>query len=163
MDNPKVKTYSWNDLDLLASCICESITNSGYMPEIIISILRGGSFPGLLLSHRLSVRNLFAISISTTDNEDVRATRHCPKIENYFNNKDVLSRKKILLVDDVVNTGKTMDECCKYFLKLDVLEIRTACLVRDTYSSSTEDNSLFKVDYVGDVIPCWAKFPWEKE
>ena len=65
-----------------------------------------------------------------------------------------LTGKKVLVVDDITDTGESMRVTVEYLKSLNPAEIRTASLQHLTCAK-------FKADYVGEVLPWrWVIFPW---
>lgn len=160
----EVKKYSWEELIGYCTDICENMKKDGYIPDVIISIARGGFFIGLVLAHLFKTQDLYSIKASTNINDDVRSARQYPKIESLFTEGNVcnLIGKKILIVDDVFNTGYTFKKVYDYMKCLNhQLDIKTACMIYDTYLDGTLSVSDFNVDYYSDKRCAWAVFPWE--
>tara|TARA_B100000287_G_scaffold365614_1_gene360396 strand:- start:839 stop:1288 length:450 start_codon:yes stop_codon:yes gene_type:complete len=127
--------------------INSKINKSNWIPDVILSINRGGCVPGVFLSH---IRDL---------NHEVLSFKQ--KISNY--NDEYIKKIKnnnlsILIFDDINDTGDTLTEIKNNF-KDYVINIRFAVLINNKSSS-------FKVDYWGSEIDknidnSWIVFPWE--
>ena len=142
--------FSIEDMQFALLDITKQIQSSIWMPEVILSINRGGCVPGVYLSHSINTPHK-VIDIQLRDSNNIP-------------NLDVLKYsinryKTILIIDDINDTGATFN-----FIKKNIIdntkEVRYAALV-DNISSD------FKVDYKGKVIdksktPSWIVFPWEK-
>ena len=159
-----VKNYSWKELTSYCVDIYKKMKENKYIPDVIISITRGGFFTGLILAHLFKIQELYSIKASTNINDDIRSLRQHPQIESLFTKDNIytLTKKKILIVDDVFNTGYTLKTVYDYMKELNNnLVIRSACMIYDTYLDGTLPVADFIVDYYSDKRCAWAVFPWE--
>jgi hypoxanthine phosphoribosyltransferase len=94
-----------------------------YSPDLIIAIERGGLILGALIAVRL---NLDFVTIKATfynDSKPAKQIHDQPKISgNIFPS---LNGKKVLIVDDVSNTGKTMETIKQHVISLGANEVKT--------------------------------------
>ena len=140
----KKSIYSINEMHNAIKQIVEQINISGFDPEVIVSINRGGCIPGVYLSHFLDKPHKM-IDINLPDSS-----------ENKFS--FLKKNKLILIIDDINDTGSTFDFVKKTFNDSDC-EIRFAALINNVTSKT-------KIDYHGQLIdksenPVWYVFPWE--
>ncbi len=140
----KKSIYSINEMHNAIKQIVEQINISGFDPEVIVSINRGGCIPGVYLSHFLDKPHKM-IDIKLVDSS-----------ENKFS--FLKKNKLILIIDDINDTGRTFDFVKKTFKDSDC-EIRFAALINNVTSKT-------KIDYHGQLIdksenPVWYVFPWE--
>ncbi len=72
---------------------------------------------------------LVKISSTKTQTKKIRIDRWKNVQELFFvqNNVD-LKNKHILLIDDIITTGATLEACCKSFSKIEGLKISIACM-----------------------------------
>lgn len=141
----KKSIYSIDEMHNAIREIVKQINISGFNPEVIVSINRGGCIPGIYLSHFLNKPHKMIDIKSLNDNS---------KNEFSFLKKN----KPILIIDDINDTGNTFDFVKKIFKDSDC-EIRFAALINNVTSKT-------KIDYHGQLIdksdnPVWYVFPWE--
>ena len=124
-----------------------NINKSNWIPDLILSINRGGCIPGVYLSHKMEVKHeVFSFNISTRNAE----------VDLY---KKLISQySSILIIDDINDTGKTLSKMSDLF-KENLSKLKFAVLINNKSSS-------FKVDYYSDEIDkniddSWIVFPWE--
>ena len=140
----KKSIYSINEMHNAIKQIVKQINISGFNPEVIVSINRGGCIPGVYLSHFLDKPHRM-IDIKLVDSSEKKFS---------FLKKN----KLILIIDDINDTGRTFDFVKKTFNNSDC-EIRFAALINNVTSKT-------KIDYHGQLIdksenPVWYVFPWE--
>ena len=114
-----------------------------YVPDIIVGIVRGGLVPARLLSSELGVKDMYALTVKKVEEER--------KVAN-----DILENingKKVLLVEDMLETGKSLI-VAKEYLEKKGAEEKTACLYTMPISEIKPDFSLKEIT---EVVP----FPWE--
>ena len=160
---PVKKNYTWEELEFFIKKLGKIIQVTTFIPDIILGITRGGCFPALLLSHILEVRTFYTLSISTTIDETIRAKRIFHKVHHSFDS-EIIANKKILIVDDVVNTGKTLEIAYNSIIELNPKEIKTACIFWDTILEEFNKNNqpdFCYTDYYSDKVDAWIIFPWE--
>lgn len=144
------KTFDINQMKTALSKITKQIYNSNWMPEIILSVNRGGCVPGIYLSHEINIPHK-VIDVQLRD------SKNKPNLDilKYSINK----YDSILIIDDINDTGATFDLIHKN-IKATNKDIRYAVLVDNTSSN-------FKTQFKGTIIdksknPIWIVFPWEK-
>ena len=133
--------------------LAQSIVDSGYEPEIIIAVARGGLLPAGALSCSMGVKLSDAINVEFYT--DVHETLPDPVLLEPLLDINSISNKKLLVVDDVADSGRTLS------LVLDLLashgaEGRSAVLYAK--SASEVDPS-----YVWKRTDEWIVFPWSAE
>lgn len=92
-----------------------------FNPDVLLAIARGGMTLGHFLAEGLGNRNLFSLnSIHYEDTQKLDTIK-------IFNIPDLSSYKKVLLVDDIIDSGETMIEIKRVSMeKYPHLELRVA-------------------------------------
>ena len=131
----------------------KTILLSGYKPDIILSIARGGFFLGAALGYAIDVKNSFTLSVEFYTGIDERLPM--PIVLPPVPDRIDLKGAKVLVADDVADTGETL-KLVKDFLDGYVAEVRFAVL----YEKPT---TIVKPDYVWRQTDKWIEFPWSAQ
>ena len=108
--------YSWQDVERACLNIALQMYNDNWKPDYIVGITRGGNVPATILSNMLNIR-CEALKVSLRDSESENET-NCWMAEDAFGyyNEGAFNgksspelRKKILIVDDINDTGATFN------------------------------------------------------
>jgi len=143
---------SWEQVAELSKKLATTIKESGFLPDYLVGITVGGLIPLGLLAEELDIRNILTVSASSYEGKEQieLETKYLPNIN--------LASKKILLIDEVSETGQTLQHIANLLKeKYQPCELRTATLVVNTKESK------FHPDYCSLEAQEWMIFPWEKE
>ena len=171
--------------------IIREMNNQNWRPDYVVGLTRGGLIPAVMISQYLGCR-METLNVSLRDStggpesnlwmaedafgyiptdERTDAEIEISMLPVKGDTSDPKKRKKILVVDDINDTGATLD-----WIKQDW---PSGCLPDDSAWNNIWNNNVrfavlvnneasnFKdVDYVGISInkledPCWVVFPWE--
>jgi uncharacterized protein len=158
----KTAQYSWADTDRLTRALATRLSLDGFIPDAIVGILRGGCIPAVHLSHLLKVRPLYAVHFQTTLSDEVRASR-IPPTPLPAPQLSGLQNLRVLLVDDVINTGATMLSAIQLLEERKPRELRSAALVWDKLAP--DGVALLErasCNYWIDSVDAWVVFPWNQ-
>ncbi|MEM3692958.1 MAG: phosphoribosyltransferase [Candidatus Bathyarchaeia archaeon] len=141
---------TWELLYELCVELADRIRDSGFQPDLIIGVARGGWIPARLLSDFLenpnvaSVRVEFYIDIGRTSSEPI-ITQPCSA---------PVKGRRVLVVDDVADSGRSLSLVKDSLLRQGAEEIRIACLYYKPWS-------IIKPEYYIKETTSWIIFPHE--
>lgn len=141
---------SYEEFGIAVRELAQVIKDSGYEPDIVLSIARGGLLIGGALGYALGVKNTFTMSVEfyTGVNERLALPVVLPPVPN----KVDLTGLKVLVADDVADTGATL-KLVREFCAGYVAEVRSAVLYE-------KPHSVEKPDYAWRHTDKWIEFPW---
>jgi hypoxanthine phosphoribosyltransferase len=147
----KCRLYSWEEMYQLAEKTIGKINKSGYKPDKIIGITRGGWVPSMMFSDLLGNRDMLSLKIehwSHTATKDAKAVLKYPLQAD-------LSGQKILLVDDLTDSGDSIILALEDVRKNNPKEVRIATLIH-------KKQSKIKPDYFAEEKNKWEWIilPW---
>lgn len=131
--------------------LAEEVRRSGFRPDVLLALGRGGLVPGRLLSDFLDIRELYVASVAFY--RGVREPGERPSIKHMP--REELAGRHVLLVDDVADSGETLVEALEQVRGAGAKEVRTATLYYKPWSR-------FKPDYYVATTSAWVIFPWER-
>jgi len=142
----------WAEFEEAVQFIALKMKKLNYKPDIIVAIARGGLVLGVRLSHILKIpmRSIHMVFYDEKDNRLEKPILLIP----LQSEKDVKA-KKVLLVDDIADTGLTLKNAIEYLKSLGAQEIKIATIAYKPSSIVVPDFYLF-------VTSKWVVFPWEK-
>lgn len=154
-----------------------------FRPDYIVGITRGGLLPAIMISHYVKVP-MYALDVSLRDNVQQGPESNCwmsvdafgalepDEVELHKSRWDVSKRKKILIVEDINDSGATLN-----WIKNDW---EAGCFpdeqswntvwnenVKFATLINNESSSFKDVDYFSETInrletpDLWLDFPWE--
>jgi uncharacterized protein len=140
---------TWNQIYRLLLKQANKICKSGFKPDIIVGVCRGGWISARILSDLLDNANLASVRVERYVGigkaKDAKLTQ-------------VLSTdvgcKKILVVDEVADSGESLSLAVAHVLERGAEEVKTATLYYKRQST-------FKPNYYEKETECWVVFPWE--
>lgn len=148
----KIK-ISWEQVDKCVKSIAEKLKDEKF--DAVISIGRGGMIPARLLAEELDIHTAYIIDAKAYTKDDKFGEMH---IEDLNISKDV---HNVLVVDDVLFTGKTLDAVMTLLAKHEnITGITNAFLYRNYMSTYAGTTHIYSLAYDGDAQ--WLVFPWEK-
>jgi len=130
--------------------LAQTIADDGFEPDLVLSIARGGLALGMGLGYALDVKNLSVINVEFYTGVDQRL--EMPVMLPPTPAAIDLSGMKVLIADDVADTGRTL-ELVQRFCADHVEESRTVVI----YEKSA---SVIKPDYTWRKTDRWINFPW---
>ena len=142
-----------NDFYKAMACIRQQIGRDETTFDYVVGISRGGLVPGVFLSHRLKIP-FRPIEWSLRDSN----TRSIPPDIRM----DIYRGKKILLVDDIVDSGETILTILNKIGTDFRPNIKVACLVYNKAQNLITPDFWYNVIDRGDY-PDWVNFWWEKD
>jgi len=115
----KKNYYSWKDIEKMCVSIVNQMYTDNWRPDYIVGITRGGNVPATIISNMLSIRcEALKVSLRDDDSESESnlwmaedAFGYLSEIDRntYKSRWDIDKRKKILVVDDINDTGATFN------------------------------------------------------
>ena len=173
---------TWEDLNGEIAEIARQMQKSSWKPDYIVGITRGGLVAATMLSHYLGIR-LHTLNVALRDINEPGPESNCWMAEDAFGYSppeervgdepfDAWKRKKILIVDDINDSGATIA-----WIKKDW---QSSCLPKHEQWKNVWNESVRfavitnnlgskeKVDYSGtefskdEANDYWFVYPWEQ-
>ena len=143
---------SWDQIYELLLRLAEKIGRDRFHPDVILGICRGGWPPARVMSDLLenpelaNVKVEFYIGISEVKSKPVITQPVSTSMEN----------KRVLIMDDVADTGESLVLVKEDVNKQGAKEIKIATIYFKPWSKITPD-------YYEKETKCWVVFPWERK
>ena len=146
---PDREVLTWEGFGGASRELAQQIVESGWIPDLIVAIARGGLIPAGAIAYAMDVKAIGTMNVefySGIPLMDVSA----------------MDGKRVLVVDDVADSGKTlkmvMDLIDEHGLSLDGsasvrVEARSAVIYKKPVS-------IIEPDYVWAHTDKWINFPW---
>lgn len=141
---------NWQDTFDKTYFLFQTIQASGYNPDVIIGVARGGWVPGRLLADFFQIRETINIKV-----ESYNSIGDEPEEAKITQDVTVgIRNKKVLVIDDIADTGESLKVILASIKEKEPAEIRTATL-------HFKPRSVVIPDYFVTKTEAWVIYPWE--
>lgn len=145
----------WSDIYQSIKQLKELIVGENQIPDVVITVGRGGLIPGALLAYSLEVKTVINFTLQSYDDTDNKRTDVFKEIQSLDNDYiRTLKDKRVLVVDDLSDTGQTL-----LFIKeklSSITDLQFATLY--TKASTKLIPNYYITEFTDDT---WLVFPWE--
>lgn len=147
----KCKIVTFEEVHDMVRRVSEKVKASGYRPDTIVGLARGGWLPARLMCDFLGMTDLVSLKVEhwvETGKTKDEATIRYPLVANFRG-------RKILVVDDITDTGKSLIVSTEHLRRLNPEEVRVAVM-------QYIPESKFRPDYFAEMVKVWTWFiyPW---
>ncbi|CAM3309938.1 phosphoribosyltransferase [Occultella aeris] len=167
---PALEVLPWNRFGEAARELAREVVASGWMPDLVIAVARGGLVPAGAIAYALGVKAMGTMNVEFYT--DVAETLPEPVVLPPLLDTTVLADAKVLVVDDVADSGHTLRvvmDLLQRGLPIDLdgdgrieagehlpVEARSAVLY-------TKPRSVIEPDYTWRRTDRWISFPWSAQ
>lgn len=144
---------SWSRIDRLARAVAHAIRASGFQPDLIVAIARGGFVPARLLADALGIMAVTSVRI-VHYRAGARRQRRARLVEPL---RVAVAGRRVLVVDDVADTGDT------YVLAMQHIRRGKPAIVRSA-ALHYKVGARFQPDYYAARLVAWRwiNYPWAR-
>jgi hypoxanthine phosphoribosyltransferase len=144
------EVLSWDRFGNAARDLAQQVVDSGFVPEIVIAVARGGLVPAGSLAYALGTKAAGPRNVEFYT--DIEITLPDPIVLEPLLDTDAIQGRRLLVVDDVADSGRTLA------LVMDLLaphtpHARSAVLY-------TKPRTIVQPDYSWRRTDLWITFPW---
>ncbi|APT91622.1 phosphoribosyltransferase [Corynebacterium phocae] len=148
--HPDRENLTWDIFGEASRYLSQEIVNSGWFPDVIVGVARGGFIPAGAIGYAIGVKEMGAINVEFYT--DIGVTLPEPIILNPQLDTASLEGKKVLVVDDVADSGKTLDLVVN-MLKETAAEVKSAVIY-------IKPETIFQPDFYWRKTAEWINFAW---
>ena len=141
---------TWDIFGEASRELARTVWDSGYDPEIVVCVARGGLIPAGAIAYALDHKSLLVLNVEFYTG--IGTTLRDPRLVDPVPEMEGLRGKRVLIVDDVADSGRTLDfvrAICTQFTD----QIKVAVLYQKPVS-------VIECDYVWKHTDEWIAFPW---
>jgi len=151
LPNPKFEAPSWDEIYELLLSLAKRIRETGYLPEVIVGVSRGGWPPARIMSDLLENQNL--ANMKVVFYKDIGVRNRAPVITQPVTSE--VTGKRVLVVDDVADSGLSLREVSKHLKRKGARDIKVCTIY-------LKPKSVFTPDFYARKTTKWVIFPWER-
>lgn len=144
------ETLTWDDFGGATRDLARSIIADGFAPDIVVAIARGGLLPAGAIAYGLGVKSCGALNVEFYTG--IGTVLDAPALLPPDLDLGALPGKRVLLVDDVADSGRTLALAVK-MLREAGADVRSVCIY-------TKPGSIAMPDYSWRETDLWIDFPW---
>jgi hypoxanthine phosphoribosyltransferase len=141
---------TWESVGTAVDELAAQVQAAEFMPDAVLALARGGLPAGGALAYALGVKTMATLNVEFYTGVDERLDE--PLLLPPVPDLTVLRTERLLIVDDVADTGRTLalarDFCAEH-----VADVRTAVLYE-------KPHSVVRADFVWRRTDKWINFPW---
>ncbi len=149
----RCRLVTWDEIANWTGGVGAKIKRSDFDPDVIVGLTRGGWVAARLLADLLGIKRLYAVKVEhwgITAQPDGKARL----VQGLAND---ISGRNVLIVDDITDTGESLELATRHVAKGDPGELRSATVLHITHSK-------FEPDFYEIEVPkeewAWFIFPW---
>lgn len=146
----RFEVLTWGELGEVTDNLARQVAESGFRPTVVIAIARGGLVIAGSITYALDVKLVDAINVEFYI--DINETRPDPILLAPMLDSASIAEQKILVVDDVADSGRTLALVLK-LLRGFGADVRSAVLYH-------KPRSIVVPDFVWRQTESWITFPW---
>ncbi|PFG37706.1 hypothetical protein ATL41_2475 [Flavimobilis soli] len=147
---PEREVLTWERFGVAARELAQMVVDSGFEPEVVVAVARGGLLPGGAVAYALGTKGVGTLNIEFYT--DIGQTLTDPRVLPPLMDTSELPGHRVLVVDDVADSGRTLKLVMEMLAKQGA-EARSAVL----YS---KPRSIIRPDYSWMDTDKWITFPW---
>jgi uncharacterized protein len=147
------EVLTWEGFGEAGRELAQQVADSGFAPEIVIAVARGGLLPAGHLAYALGLKLADAINVEFYT--DVHETLPDPVLLAPMLDTDAIRGKRLLVVDDVADSGRTLALVLELLRGMGA-EARSAVLYCKSASVVAPDFTWRRTDE-------WIVFPWSAQ
>lgn len=143
---------TWEGIYELLLNLASQIRKAGFAPDIIVGVARGGWLPARIMSDLLdnpemaNVKAEFYLGVAETKRAPIITQPVSVPVQN----------KKVLIVDDVADTGKSLALVREHLKEQGAAEVRIATIYYKPWS-------IVNPEWFERKTSRWVVFPWERK
>jgi len=141
----------WSEIYDACIELADQIKRSGFNPEIIVGVARGGWIPARILSDLLG--NTYVASIRVEFYKGVGETAKKPIVSQQVSTS--VEGKRVLVVDDVADTGESLTKVRQDLLSRGASQVKIATL-------HYKPKSILRPDFYVRETSAWIVYPHER-
>lgn len=146
----ELEVLSWDQLGDVTENLARQVVDSGFQPDVVIAIARGGLVIAGSMTYALDVKLVDAINVEFY--VDVNETKPDPVLLAPMLDSASIADQRILVVDDVADSGRTLALVLK-LLRGFGADVRSAVLYH-------KPRSIVSPDFFWRHTDAWIQFPW---
>ncbi|MDO5728472.1 MAG: phosphoribosyltransferase [Actinomycetaceae bacterium] len=154
------ETLDWPTFGTAMRELAAQVVNSGWIPDLIVAVARGGLLPAGAISYAMGVKAIGTMNVEFYT--DIAETLPEPVLLPPLMDVSALEGKRVLVVDDVADSGKTlkmvMELIAEHGLSLDGKS--TVSVDAKSAVIYEKSRSVIKPDFVWKHTDLWINFPW---
>ena len=144
------ETLTWDQFGVASRDLARRIVADGFEPEVVVAIARGGLLPAGAIAYGLGVKNCGALNVEFYTG--IGTVLEAPEVLRPTLDIEYLEGRKVLLVDDVADSGRTLA------LAVQLLRDRGADM--RSVVIYTKPTTILHPDYSWKDTDLWIDFPW---
>ena len=152
-EQPLKRILGWDDISRLVDAL---IVNIDRDYDALLVVTRGGMVPACLVSERLDLRNILVAAVQLYIG--IGQTLEAP-VFMQFPNDTLLAGKRVLVVDDVWDSGRTA-MAVRERVKVARGHPHVAVLHYKPHASRFPSD---QPDYFAEITADWIVYPWDDE
>ncbi len=141
---------TWSQIYDMLLRQARKIRGDHYQPDVVVGIARGGLVPSCVIADLLQTPELTSVTIESY--VDIAQSAAQPTLKRCLQTD--VAGKRVLLVDDISDSGKTLQLAKKHLQDSGAQQIKTATLYSKPDTATTPD-------YFEKQTCRWIVFPWE--
>ena len=147
------EVLTWETFGEASRALAQQVVDSGFAPDIVIAIARGGLIPAGAVAYAVGVKAAGTLNVEFYS--DVEETLPDPVVLEPLLDTNAIMGKSLLVVDDVADSGRTLALVID-LLRTHAADVRSAVLY-------TKPRTIVQPDYSWRETGRWINFPWSSE
>lgn len=144
---------TWQDFGDATRALAQEVADSGFRPDVVLAIARGGLTVAGAVAYALGVKNCFAMNVELYTGVEQRL--QVPVVLPPTLDLMDLAGLRVLVADDVADTGTTL-QLVQRVIGQHVADARTVVLYQ-------KPSSIITPDYAWRSTDRWIDFPWSDQ